>query len=499
MSKLHPRIVQNNEYIDYCTDLYKDKIKDNYSLKNKVLFLNNMAYFLSLNITKYFSSPFLEKELNELSEKIEFDYHSEFIPDSTLHIMTRAYSTGGHTKLVEQWISNLDFKSNNSVVFIEHKSEHPPTLVDIINKNGNVFTLKRASLINKAKELAKLASKFEKVVLHIHPFEIVPNLAFGNRKFPRPIVFMNHADHSFSCGYSVSNMLLDLSSEGVDFSQNVRGIKNNHKLSIPVESINNSLTKEKAREHLCIDNNKKIILSIGTSYKYGVGKELKEFHGFAKELVKLKDNTEFLIIGPSSDEYEWNQLSLDSNGKIKPLGIVNRDKLKYYICACDLYIESFPFASYTAFLEVASYKVNLLRLKTEVFSLDSVQNSGCQCLTIDELLQKADLILNNPYSKSFIPDVSEHTKPGWKENYLQLIKSKLQLLEAPYHLLPLKELENEYANFIYRILGYKVPIGKSFKKLPLLIKIKLFFKLYTLKLVDKKKLRKTFFKTLLPY
>ena len=352
-------ILRNTDFIDFSKKYYLKSIKKKV-ITTRILFLNYLASFLSNKVSKYFSYGFLEDELNLISNELDIVCSDEMILNSTLHIMTQAYSIGGHTKLVEQFVINLGFKHEHSVLITNHKCDIPQSLIDIISNNGKIYQLRKSNFIKKAQELALIASKYEKVVLHIHPYDILPNLAFANNNFKRDIIFFNHADHMFSVGYSISNMVAELSEEGRQFSREYRGIKNNHVINIPIGRNNNVISRMEAREYLGIPEKKKIILSIASEYKYGDG---KEFINLAKRIIANNDAVEFILIGPSIKSDIWNSAKKESNNKINPLGIISRDKLVYYTKAADLYIESFPFASYTAFLDVASYNINLLTLK----------------------------------------------------------------------------------------------------------------------------------------
>jgi hypothetical protein len=456
-----------------------------------------MASLLAGNVSKYFSHSFLENELNLISQSLSIKVHNTFIPHSTLHIMTQAYGTGGHTKLVEQWIKNFDFKHNNSVVLINHKSDTPESLKKTVEQNGRIYKLKeKFDILKKAEELAYLSSQFENVILHIHPYDILSNLAFSNVNFTRPIFFMNHADHMFSVGYSLANTILELSEDGMNFSKNYRGVINSNIVRIPIEKNDNleNISKEQARKHLNISIDKKIVLSIASEFKYGDGKDFIEM---AKKIVFFGEDTEFILIGPSQNTAIWKSAFLESSGKIKPIGVQPREELKYYIKASDLYIESFPFASYTAFLDVVAYNINSITLKTPVHTMDLIKKSNCVANDIGSLIEKANEILSKKNNNVYIPSLNAHYKEEWIKNLIEVINGYKNITHKT-NLLSMKYASADYCNFITKIMKSTLPFGTVYKKLPFFIKLQLYIKLYKMELITKKKL-KAFSKTLFPY
>lgn len=459
-------------YIEYCIKLYRENIISS-SIIDRINYLKYLATFMANNVSYYFSSDFLEYELNKISEEISVTLDTTYNQASTLHIVTQAYKTGGHTKLLECWIDNLGYKETNSLLVINGETEMPDTLMNVIKKKGKIYQLRHQDYLEKAKKLAHIASKYEKIVLHIHPDEITTNLAFGNTKFNRFIIFMNHADHMFSCGYSLANITLQLSQEGLEFSEKYRGSKNNHILNIPISGKAFFLSKELARKEINLDNNKIVVLSIASEYKYGKEKELHKFLDFAKKLVHCKNNIEFLFIGPSVKSKEWLEVNVSTNGKIKPLGIVSREKLEFYIKSCDLYIESFPFSSYTAFLDVAFHRVNMLTLKTKTFTLDVIKNSNSQCHNIEELLDKSKFIIENKGNYNYVVSTKNHEREKWISQYNKILSLTLALKNNESKRIETKKAPSEYTEFISRIIGSNIPLGRHYKKMPFLTKVSL--------------------------
>ena len=466
---LNKKIISNSNFIEYSKKLYNN----NLTIDEKVDFLNYMVDFLTSNVTDKFSVNFIEEKLNEISATINFKLNSTFSKNSAIHVLTEGYSTGGHTKLLELFIKNTSsYFNTQSVIFLEQKVEIPNTLKEIVKTTGELIVIESDNLIDRAKQLAKISSKYEFVILHIHPHDITANLAFGNSNFTRPVIFVNHADHMFWCGVSISDLVLHISSTGKEFSSNIRGTHNNEVSQIPLIDKKNTLSKAEAREYLNIKNNKKIILSIASEYKYGkTEEEVSKFIKMAHYIVNRVENCEFILIGPSMNNKNWEGAYNNSNGKIKPLGLQPRELLDYYIISADLYIESFPMASTTAFLEVAQYGIDMFTLKANNFPPDIAKDNNMMINSIAEMQKNAIKLLSKKNKKSTI-DLSSHYELKWLENFDNILKI-YNLKKHKVYSFSSNKAKNTYINHIHHIIGTNILWGKVFTKLPLLLKLAL--------------------------
>ena len=468
---LNIQITNNTEYIEYVKSLYKTIN----SISDKINLLQYIASFMTRKVTTHFTDKFLESELNHISKNLEFDLNTEFTANSVLHIMTKAYSIGGHTKLLELMIQNTSsYFDKQSVLISDYQSQVPETLKNLAEAHGEFILFENLTVIQRAEKLANIASNYQYVILHIHQDDILANLAFGNTNFTRPVIFMNHADHMFWCGISIADLVLDLSEEGSQFSHQIRGANQSKVIRIPIEAKNNFITKTEARKHLNLDENKKIILSIASEYKYGKEhKDISIFINMALNIVNTISNCEFLLIGPSIKNRSWENAQVISNGKIKPLGTKQRELLPYYTAASDLYIESFPFGSATAFLDTALYDINMLSLKTPIFTQDIMKTNNLLTHSVDELQERAIQILTMEDSEHNHIDLSVHLKKAWTENFVSIIESSVPKTHHIYDNHKTMEANIDYLNNIYIAIGQDSILTKTYSILPFILKLKL--------------------------
>ncbi len=476
---LDDNIINNSSYIDYCRTLYNDK----WTVEKKLDYIEYMIDFLVNHVTMYFSDSFIEEKLNQISQLLEFELSESQVKKSVLHVLTESYSTGGHTKLLEMFIENTStYFEKQSVVLLNQQVAIPDTLKSKVQTTGELFVFENDISINKAIKLANIASNYEFIVLHIHQYDIIANLAFGNKSFKRPIFLSNHADHMFWCGVSISDCVLDLSKEGSNFSLDNRGVTKSYVSQIPIKNKTENMTKNEARNYLQLDTKTKIILSIASEYKYGKKDEdiLKFINMSMNILDKVKDSI-FILIGPSKENPIWLEAYEKSNCRIIPLGLQKRDLLPYYILSSDLYIESFPFSSYTAFLDTAVYKVNILSLKTPIFAIDVKVKNEIDMNSIEELEQKAIEILTKKHSISSI-DLSNHFKESWLKNIKKIFENTTS--EHNIYTFQSKKINTNYVNYINKIITNSNVSYVYYLKLPIVLRYKLSKGLIKYKLVN---------------
>ncbi len=377
-----------------------------------------------------FSSRLIEDQLLIIAEKHQVELSKNYEINSFLHVFTQSYMVGGHTRVCERWIKNSPNNQKHSVIIINQANVAVPDLLRevVAAKNGQFLLQEQTtSPIEKALELRKIASDYEKIILHIHMDDIVPIIAFGTDNFKRPIIFFNHADHVFWLGVSIADLVVDLRSFAAKLDVKYRGTKNNITVPLPIdqpkilerdiEDINQT------KKELGFGLEDKVILTMASSYKY------KSFdnYDFIETIVQILNknpNTVVLAIGPDSTEQNWQAGFKKSQGRIKAIGIIENDKIEKYLKIADLVIDSFPFSSFTALLDVAKYNIPCLSLKTPVDTMDSLIEGRVICFSQSELIKKASLFINKKIDNQFYKVlVKNHFPEAFKKNLLKIYQA----------------------------------------------------------------------------
>ena len=314
-----------------------------------------------------FFSPELEDYLCQVSRDLKFDRSSgkHKRPHSTLHIMSQAYQTGGHTRVVEKWIESSKASEVHSLL-LTRKGRVPARLVvGVKNSLGSIY---RHSSLNSSRKKAiwmrNIAEGYSKVVLHIHMDDITPTIAFGDGTFKSPIYFYNHADHRFWVGTLIPAQFLEQRTWGQSLSSFTRNIKNSQIVGIPISPTPPRLEVERvaARKRLGINPDSRIILTIGNSKKYlPVGPV--DYVQLIGELLKGHPDRILIAVGPrKKDNTSWAAIERKFSKQIWLLPEIPSTQLSDYLTAADLGIDSFPLNGGSVTWEVLGRGVPFLTL-----------------------------------------------------------------------------------------------------------------------------------------
>jgi len=162
---------------------------------------------------------------------------------------------------------------------------------------GNLISFpSEAPLLVKAWWLRKIAqSGFDFVILHHHPDDIVPTVAFATPECP-PVAIMNHADHVFWLGNTVADRVIHFRDSGKELGERRRFARDNTLLPCPLLPPDPRFTRVQARRQMNIPEGQVVLLSIGTAYKYMP----LQTHNFFKTAVKIlsrNPNAHLYLIG----------------------------------------------------------------------------------------------------------------------------------------------------------------------------------------------------------
>lgn len=403
------------------------------------------GYFHSAKLTHVVDS--IGKAVNNENLSIVKDRRAKSYSEenSYLHVISVASGTGGHTRVLERWIENckkyLPVQRHSLCITQQSKTEIPPWLISLIHGGtGEIEILPcNLSILEKAVALRKLAVHYQNVVLHIHPNDVIPNIAFSGPPISTRVFFFNHADHVFSTGISVSNVVLNFRLSGQALSLRERCVNNNYILPIPLpdNEISNSdllLQKANIRDELGIETHAKVILTVGDEYKY---KSVLGYN-FKQCVRKILESDQSIYIYAVGIPYkgEWKNLSLESSGRFRAIGkIKDRTLLQNYYRLADVYMEGFPFSSITAMLEAGLNMLPIQRMhnvQIPILSGDDIalDNLVSIATTEDEYVSGVLKLANMPIeerinlgNKIQSSIIQVHCGKQWINNYLETILS----------------------------------------------------------------------------
>jgi glycosyltransferase involved in cell wall biosynthesis len=347
-----------------------------------------------------------------------------------LHVATTLYSVGGHSRLINSWIRNDKSSEHSLVLTNQQGTEIPEWMTRTVTDSGGTLISLTAEryLLEKAGSLRRIAqSGFDAVVLHQHPSDVVPVVAFAAPECP-PVALMNHADHVFGLGASVADAILNLRGFGERISRTRRFAKKTLLLPVPLSIPSLSITKAEARSRLGIPQEQVVLLSIGTRYKFTPTEE-HNFFSTADKILTRNTAAHLYVIGIGADS-SATYVGQAGNERIHFLGTVEDPAL--YRLSADLYIDSMPYGSLTAMLETAALGVcPVLMYAPPSLQYDLSEDVGFSGLAActeneDEYLAAVNHLIDHPELRREIGGqvresmLANHEGEKWKQ-YLEAV------------------------------------------------------------------------------
>ena len=398
--------------------------------------------------TGYYYSTKLEKVFTDYAKSIKVEIKKEYKPNTYLHVLTKAYKGGGHTRVVEKWIEQGESSQVHSVICInQDKEEINEKLKNAINKkNGKLILLENEPLKEKAIKLRQIASQYEYIILHTHMEDPTALIAFGTEDFKRPVIFYNHADHMFWLGKSIIDILATLREYSDEITIPKRNIHNSFKIGVPIEVKRNIvIDKIQAKEKLGISIDKKVIITAGGSHKFKPLAD-KSILDYLYRIVNNQENAQIYVIGPSPIEEMWADISIKSKEKIKVLGELDYNGEYFdYINAADLVIDSWPMSGGTVMIDAISCNTPVISLKNPLGQFDYLAKSAAYCKTEEEFYEKTKKILNDEnFRNNLLSEVQNNLHDEQSE---EIFREKLKkLIELTPNVHRVKDLSNETEN-----------------------------------------------------
>jgi len=278
-------------------------------------------------------------------------------PRRFLHVLTEGFALFGHTKLCRKWIELAPSPARHDVVLLDQYGPPPTALRQTVEaRQGRLTVLDRTlPMTMRAQQLRELAwADADVVVLHVHPNDVIPSVAFGVTGGPR-VLYMNHADHEFWIGGAVADLVLDTRESGQSWTRQYRGITRTQLLPIPLDEApawriapeQLERLRRETRAQWQIGNGEFLFLTIGSANKYVPVTGLS-FLEAAEAILQRCPQARLLAVGPTLTG-PWAQASQRTQGRLMAIG--TQTDLDRFHAAADLYLEGMPAGSLTSLLE----------------------------------------------------------------------------------------------------------------------------------------------------
>ncbi len=436
-------------------------------IKQKIYLLENINYYMTNNHCGVFRYEPMEELLQEIGKEFVVDNQANTVKNSFLHIMTKASVTGGHTRVVENFIKNRkEYTEKHHVILISQNNETKPEFCKELESKNELFDLSNLDALEKIKEIALESLKYEYIILHHHMYDVLPIIALSQYKNKKNIYAYNHADHLYWVGSSILTGSFEMSMDGLNFSQSRREINNTILLPIPLEKKEKITTDLK--EKLNIPNSSKIALTIGSQDRFITDEY--SYKDMLQEVFSKNKDICFIIVGKHTKEY-WKELWTHPN--IRFVGLVPKEQLGEYYSIADIYVDSFPMGGDTATLDALCYEIPSIKVKHIFFEFDSLKPFVVEKeLVADKVLE----IFSNYKVNRIEKNINEHFIQFFN-NTIDNLKLKKNILDTHILLNNIKVLNYDLMLFTYQDRKRSQLINGFIKKLNYTNHIKYFLNL----------------------
>lgn len=340
------RLLENKKYFLKTLKITK-LLFDEEKFNDCLMYIEKTSYSAWYNFPGYYTSNCFESIIRNIALKsLDFDNVNiqDTAEDKTLHLFSEISSIGGHSKLIFSWMEN----DKNSKHYLLSTWQNFQEVSDIAksyqyNIDHNLFVYdQKLNIIEKAQKIVDTLKEnyFSRIVLHIHPHDVIPSLVFSSQKLKSPVFFLNHAEHTYWLGAPVTDFLLQIRESNILKDSENRNIPVQDQFFLPIP-VDESYSLKKT------EKNTFNIISIGRASKYEPNQEYN-FYEEALKIVNKFEHVVFTIVGielhnPNRKIYTHERLIF-----IHPTRDINP-----YIETADLYLEGFPIPSFTSLLEPA--------------------------------------------------------------------------------------------------------------------------------------------------
>jgi len=273
-----------------------------------------------------------------------------------LHYVTRTYRVGGHSRLIAHWIQN-DMTRRHDLLARE-PCDLPQSLSEaLLDNRGDcsfLSSLVGADPQRQARALRERAERYDLIVLHAHPDDVLPILAFAKNS-PAPLIVNNHWDHGFWLGTQLGDLVLCGRADAVEFCVEWRNISPERCFLMPwpmpaVGAKRLPVDRMQIRRALGLPEDKKVILTAGHHWKYA-SRDHVFFRSFEDYLAE-RDDAVLCVAGDRSPTMPEFGPRIIFTGPIEGIETLYK--------ASDAYVDSFPLEGGMSTLEAFVWGLPIL-------------------------------------------------------------------------------------------------------------------------------------------
>lgn len=292
---------------------------------------------LEQHLLAYSKTLFKEKDNVAQVESVKF-----------LHVGTTLLGVGGHSRVLMNWIDH-DAGRTHELVLTNQQEPIPEFIAEVLERNQVKVHCIPADLstAEKAQTLYEIyAAGCDQVILHHHPNDLVPILAFGHLR-ERNITCYNHADHLFWVGASIVERTIEYMELGAAYSQKYRGIQQTDVIEFPPDLSYVGLTDRSLKNRLKIPEEHTVAVAIVSPYKLRPTSSVNFFETVDKMLREIAALT-VILVGVGEDDFA-EMTDLSRHERLLLPGRV--EDVTGFVAIADLYLESYPMSGGLALID----------------------------------------------------------------------------------------------------------------------------------------------------
>lgn len=396
------------------------------------VFASCAAFHASARHCGIWASPELERCLHQIGSQLSalepghFVYRRRTEVKHVCHVATAVYPVGGLTRMLARWVGEDKGRCHSLALTRQSTKEVPDFLVQsICTSGGHIHRIDGVigGLLDRAKKLRSIVEHADLVVLHIHPDDVVPIIALATGNRP-PVVYLDHADHSFWLGTTVSDVIANMRKPGRRLSIERRGVDPARVALLPtiLEPRQREISREAAKRRLGLPVDCILLTSVARARKYRSTSRTNYADLHVRTLLEHSDSV-LLVVGPGG-QLDWSEAIQKTNGRV--IVLPECEDPSIFFQAADIYVDSFPFVSITSVLEAGSYGTPAISLFP--FS-DDCAVLGCdmpgldshlvRCQTLDEYIGALSHLIRNPARRARLGEAlarciwDNHTGENW--------------------------------------------------------------------------------------
>lgn len=365
-------------------------------------------------------------------------------PRIVLHVATQVYQTGGSTQAIASWIEQDAERRHRVCITRQGPVEIPPKIRARLQDDSDLLCLdsRPHGLLGRAAALRAAAAEADVVVLHLHPCDVVPSIAFAAAPDGPPVVYVDHADHVFWLGRDVAQLLLSMRDSGRSLALSRRGVQDQRCFVMPrpLRVAERSVERDEAKRQLGLRLDRVLVITAADGSKYRpVGEPA--FLDLVLPVVRRHPEVIFRAAGPAPDG-EWATGAAVTDGRLQALGRLPDVSLLQQ--AADVYVDSYPFSSLTSLLEAGVFGTPVVTFRghpedCRVLGADTrgLDEHMLSPTTPAEFERAVSDLVTDPQHRLAVGDrtrraiIDTHTGAGWRSSVEELYARAAQMRSVP--------------------------------------------------------------------